>query len=352
MASAAPARSRGRPPKEAGWQNQIPPDLFDSAVYYSLGPLHRILLPAMIAKADRHGRGLALPSKLRSVAFDGLPVTDEQTGQVFAELEGLLEGSLYEIRRYEVDRNPYWCFTRWLEWQNIEYLPQTSRFPAPPDDGSEPPSTPPRPDGSADLPPGPGRQAAGVPTTGAAPAGEAATVPTVGADPQGEEQQAGADPAAVARERKAAIEQARRSPEYREYEEACREAELDRWLTPMAFETLFAACLETKRDWRVAIEVVRETGRGAAGGRAPSPRYGAKIIRELPQQIRTRGEAKAHLEDPNRKPSGTGNGPPQSRAKPRSNVFLDRPKKDEGYYDHIYKKFGDDKPPPEAPEVN
>lgn len=343
MASALTQTTRGRPPKE-GWQNQIPPDLFDSAVYLNLSALQRLLLVTMIAKADRHGRGLAIPSKLRVAAFDGLSVSDEETAKLLGQLPNLLEGSAYEVYLYEVDRNPYWCFTRWFEWQTMTYLPQKSRFPPPPDD-SEPPSTPPGSDGSADLPPVPGK-AATVPTGGAAPA--------QGAQEQGNPEQDGADPSATAKTRRAAIEQARHSPEYREYEEACREAVLDRWLTPLAFETLFTVCLETKRDWQVVIEAVKETGRGAAGEKPPSPRYGAKIIRELPPHIRTRAEAKAHLEDPKRKPVTPANGQPRGRPKAKSNVFLGREPKDESYYDHIYKKFdGPDpeKPPPEATEV-
>ena len=357
MASAtAPARPRGRPPRDHGWQNQIPPDLFDSAVYLSLSALQRLLLVTMIAKADRHGRGLAIPSKLRSAAFDGLPVSDEEAARLVDELPDLLRGSVYEIRCYEVDRNPYWCFTRWLEWQNIDYLPQTSRFPTPPDDDSEPPSTPPKPDGSADLPPARSSSAAGVPTSGAKDA-------TGEAQEQGGATQEGADPSATAQTRQAAIEQARRSPEYREFEEVCREAHLDTWITFTSFELLYCEAITKRRDWRILIEVAKEAIRSASG-KPPNVNYGLRILREMPPAIKTRERAEEHFAEERERRARARGGDSQpgsaggkaGRAK-RSNVILRRDPEerkqveDDPRYDHIYKRF-DDKPPPEAPEVN
>lgn len=336
MASAAAASTRGRP--AGAWQNQLPPDLFESAVYCSLGALQRLLLLALIARADRYGRGHARPSHLRVAALDGLLVTDEETERLLAGLDDLVRGSKFEIRLYSMDRERFFCFPRWLEWQAIDYLPKTSRFPPPPTD-DEPPSVPPGhdPDGSADLPTG-GGGATGMPTPGAAPAQTAGESEEQRQEPP--EPQGGAN--------LPAITVARRSREYREYEEACRDAELDRWLTPMAFETLFLACLETGREWQVIIEAVRETGRGAAGGRAPSPRYGAKIIREMPKGVNTRAQAAFYFEHQNQRKPPDGQQAPRGR---QSNVILKRGEaKDESYYDHIYRKFGDE--PDDTREVN
>ncbi|MFZ5815348.1 MAG: hypothetical protein ACOY93_08590 [Bacillota bacterium] len=323
----APTRPRGRP--LAPWQNQIPAALFDDATVCTLTAMQRLLLVALIARADRLGRGMARPSKLREGAFDGLEISDLETAQMFHGLVDQLRGSRFELVTYEVDRNPYYAFPRWLEWQNMEYVPKTSQYPPPPGSGTEedPPTSPPESShGSADLPAGTvGATVAGVPTSG--------TTASPGANR--------AEPGQTARQHGSAdlpaIEAARRSPEYREYEEACRNAELDRWLSHTAFETLFAACLETGREWQVVIEAVNETGRGASGGKPPSPRYGARIIRELPPDIRTRDQARAYLEDPNRKRATAGGGTGGNR----SNVILRRDQPDEGEYDYIYNKFRD-----------
>jgi len=313
--------ARGRPQKE--WQNQLPSALFDDTAYCMLGPLHRLLLLAMIAKADRLGRGPAKASLLRVAAFDGLPVTDSQVEAMLRDLVRLMAGSQYELMVYVVDRNPYYCFTRWLEWQNMDYVPKTSRYPAPPgaEDPEDPaPPTPPpsQPDGSADLPPETDASTA-VPTCGEAPAGE----------PDGDKANQPQESADLS-----AVDRARRSPEYREYEEVCRDGELDRWLAPLAFDQLFAELVRKGiRDWTVLIEVAKEAAR-SAGGRPPNVRYGVRIIQELPAHVQTREQARAWFERPRDKP-----GPRGQQSKLSSNVLLRREKTDDSHYEYLYASF-------------
>ncbi|WP_374712983.1 hypothetical protein [Symbiobacterium terraclitae] len=321
--------TRGRPQKP--WQNQLPPGLFDDTAFCTLDPLQRLLLLALIARADRHGRGSAKASVLRVAAFDGLPVGDDQVEAMLQGLVSLMAGSVYELTVYTVDRNDYYAFLRWHEFQNIDYVPKTSRFPAPPDYPDPEPPTPPRghPDGSADLP-----------TETGAPA----TVPTRGETPAAEQRDQG--PAADPQESAdlSAVERARRSPEYREYEATCRDGELDRWLAPLAFEQLFGELVRRGiDDWTVLIEVAREAARSAGGARAPNVRYGVRIIQELPPGIKTREQARAHFERPRDKPTQASGG--TERPTRSSNVILKRGPKPPGYYDDVFKRFDDDDQP-------
>jgi len=311
---------RGRPPKE--WQNQLPAALFEDTGFCSLNALQRLLLIALIARADRHGRGPARPSLLRVAAFDGLPVTDDQVKAMLQDLVRLMAGSQYEIRVYVVDRNPYYCFPRWFEWQNMDYVPKTSRYPAPPGSEDSGDSTPPTPpshlDGSADLPPETDASTA-VPTCGEAPVGE----------PEGDKANQPQESADLS-----AVDRARRSPEYREYEEVCRDGELDRWLAPLAFDQLFAELVRKGiRDWTVLIEVAKEAAR-SAGGRPPNVRYGVRIIQELPAHVQTREQARAWFERPRDKP-----GPRGQQSKLSSNVLLRREKTDDSHYEYLYASF-------------
>lgn len=312
--------TRGRPQKE--WQNQLPASLFEDTAFCTLGPLQRLLLVALIARADRHGRGSAKASLLCAAVFDGLRVTADQVETMLHELVDLMRGSQYELAVYTVDRNDYYAFRRWHEFQNIDYVPKTSRYPAPPDcHGNDGPPTPPEgglPDGSADLPTETGEASATVPTCGEEPVG-----------PEGEaagETQGSAD--------LPAIERARRSPEYREYEEVCRDGELDRWLAPLAFEQLFAACLERGIEWTVLIEVAREAA-SAASGKTPNVRYGVQIVRSLPADVKTREQACEYFSRPRPKPDRPGGDKPRG-----SNVILHRGKE----YDDskIFKRFDDE----------
>jgi len=317
---------RGRPPKE--WQNQLPASLFEDTGFCSLNALQRLLLVALIARADRHGRGSAKASILRVAAFDGLPVTEDQVEAMLQELALLMHGSQYELRVYVVDRNPYYCFTRWQEWQNIAYTPKTSRYPPPPETEESPePDSPTQPeaqpDGSADLPTETGAPAT-VPTRGETPAEEARAESL--APPQ-----ESADLSAVQR--------ARRSREYREYEEICRDGELDRWLAPLAFEQLFGELVRKGiEDWTVLHEVAREAVR-SAGGRPPNVRYGVEIIRNLPPTVRTREQARAWFERPRDKPAKASGEAERPRTK--SNVILKREKKPEVYNAIALKRPGD-----------
>jgi len=315
-------RGRGRPPVE--FQNQIPAVLFKDAGFKTLNAHQRLLLIAMIATADRMGRGLASASHLWADAFVGLGVTVEQTEKMIQELPRLMAGSKFELRLYTVDRNQYYYFPRWREFQK-GYEVKTSRYPDPPDaeasesgTGAEPPTQPEaQPDGSADLPPDSG----------------AATVPTRGETPAEEPRAEGPDHPHESADL-SAVDRARRSPEYREYEEVCRDGELDRWLAPLAFDQLFGELVRKGiRDWTVLIEVAREAAR-SAGGRPPNVRYGIRIIQELPEHVQTREQARAWFERPRDKP-----GPRGQQSKLSSNVLLRREKKDDSHYEYLYASF-------------
>lgn len=325
---------RGRPPKE--WQNQLPASLFDDTAFCTLGPLQRLLLLALIARADRHGRGMARPSMLRVAAFDGLPnVTDDQVSMMLEELVDLMAGSQFELMVYVVDRNPYYAFPRWLQWQNMDYVPKTSRYPAPPENPDSTPPTPPRgqPDGSADLPTDTASAPATVPTRGETPAKEPR------AEGPGEPQES-ADLSAVQR--------ARRSREYREYEEVCTAGDLERWLTPLAFEQLVGELVRRGiPDWTVLIEVAKEAAR-SAGGRPPNVRYGIRIIQQLPAHVRTREDARAWFERPRDRPARASGEAERPRG---SNVILKRERKPDEYYEAVFKRYDNDTPPESSLEV-
>lgn len=321
---------RGRPPKE--WQNQLPASLFEDTGFCSLNALQRLLLVALIARADRHGRGPARPSLLRVAAFDGLTVTDDQVETMLEELVRLMAGSQYELTVYTVDRNDYYAFRRWHEFQNVGYVPKTSRYPAPPDEPDAPEPEPPTsphgtPDGSADLPTETGAPAT-VPTRGETPAEE----------PRAEEPvnpQESADLSAVQR--------ARRSREYREYEEVCTAGDLERWLAPLSFEQLFGELVRKGiEDWTVLIEVAKEAARSAGGGKAPNVRYGLRIIQSLPAHVRTREDARAWFERPRDRPARASGEAERPRG---SNVILKRERKPDEYYEAVFKRYDNDTPP-------
>ena len=320
--------TRGRPQKP--WQNQIPVALFEDTAFCTLGPLHRLLLLAMVARADRHGRGVARPSMLRVAAFDGLPgVTDDQVSTMLRELVDLMAGSLFELTVYVVDRNPYYAFRRWLDWQNIDYLPKYSQYPAPPDSEDSPDPEPPtspsgQPDGSADLPPETASAPATVPTRGETPAEE----------PRAEEPVQPQESADLS-----AVQRARRSREYREYEEVCTAGDLERWLAPLSFEQLFGELVRKGiEDWTVLIEVAKEAARSAGGGKAPNVRYGLRIIQSLPAHVRTREDARAWFERPRDKPTRASG---KAERPTGSNVILKREKKPDVYYEIALKRPGD-----------
>lgn len=162
------------------------------------------------------------------------------------------------------------------------------------------------PRGNADLPAG---TATGMPTLGAergaVPAGsssEATGMPTPGASQ-------GAVPGrAATADANAPV---RQTAEYREYEQVCRDNGMEQWTRETPFMQLYRAAISKDgRSWAILVEVAREAALSAS--RTPGPKYGLEIIQNLPPDVLTRAQVRAHFETARQ----GGRQPPAGQASP------------------------------------
>jgi hypothetical protein len=265
----------GRPPSSAGWQNQIPGDIFSDEAVSDLEAEARLLLVGMISQADRAGRGSAKPDELRVKCLRRLPVEDAQVLTMLAEMVKGLLGTKYEFFTYSVDRNPYYVFTRWAEWQPGATV--TSKFPDPPILGELPVMDPPgaraavsRQDLTDETPEGLGQ------VDGSAAPRWALEQPQLGTSETHEEPTIW------------------NSAEYREYTEICEDAQLP-WTNLTAFTQLHNAVKNVAgRQWQILIPVAQEAILNMKD-KPPAVRYGLAIIKGLPTNLKTRAQVEEHF---------------------------------------------------------